>query len=313
MRRTIILGNMPLFKPYSFVIQLLLCTFCFLFPAHIVHAKDTLVLGKVTVSERKQIFKTMKPLLDHVVKNMAEFGITKGEIFFASSNEEMIYALMTGRVDWVSETLFSALILSEKAGSEIVLKRVRGGDDYRSIILVNNNSEIKKICDLKGKTIAFEDPGSTSAYFLPYLELLENNFKPVLKSDKRSIPQNIHVVEYVFANSEFEMIRQLLQGKVDAISYSNLDYEELSDPLKAKLAIIHQSDAFPRGLELVGEKLDKNVKHRLHEVLIEMHKDKEGQALLKNYFGTEKFEFFSEDKIVQHAREILRSNIIPDN
>jgi len=142
--------------------------------------KDTLVIGKVTVSEREHIHQSMKPLVDYVASKLADFGIAKGDVFFARNNQEMIDALRKGKVDWVTDSTFSALILSEKTEAKIVLKRWHSrGSDYHGVIIVKKDSSVKGINDLRGKTIAFEDVGSTSSYFLPFMEFLNNGITPV--------------------------------------------------------------------------------------------------------------------------------------
>ena len=43
---------------------------------------------------------------------------------------------------------------------------------YHSVILVRADSDIQKLDDLRGSRIAFEDRGSTSGFFLPYVEMM---------------------------------------------------------------------------------------------------------------------------------------------
>ena len=55
--------------------------------------------------------------------------------------------------------------------------------EYRGVIFTNKASRITRVEDLLGKMIAFEDPGSTSGYFLPKLLLFEKRFRVVEKPD----------------------------------------------------------------------------------------------------------------------------------
>ena len=289
--------------------------FCFLIlvSGEVHSSKDTLVIGKVTVSERQKTYNSMKPLLDFVIAQLGDAGIKKGEIFFASSNQEMIYALISGKVDWITDSAFSALIMSEKTGAEIALKRYKSGvADYHSVILVKNNREIESIEDLRVRTIAFEDIGSTSAYFLPFVEFLKHGITPVPeKNNKLNSGSNENIVYYHFSNSEFGMIKDLMAGKVDAVAYSNLDYEDLSSSIKSGLKVIHRSDAYPRGLELFSGKLDKNLRHRIVGALLNATNSRGGKNALSKYFNTDEFEIFSEDENISHARKIIKSDIIP--
>ena len=44
---------------------------------------------------------------------------------------------------------------------------------YHLVILVRSDSNIHKLDDLRGSRIAFEDRGSTSGFFLPYVEMIK--------------------------------------------------------------------------------------------------------------------------------------------
>jgi phosphonate transport system substrate-binding protein len=51
--------------------------------------------------------------------------------------------------------------------------------DYHALIFTRNNGATKRLEDLQGKIIAFEDPESTSGYVLPKMLLSKKRFKLV--------------------------------------------------------------------------------------------------------------------------------------
>jgi len=277
----------------------------------VVNAGKVLVIGKVTVTERQKSYAELKPMVEYVAGQLSEYGIEKGEVYFANNNQEMTYALLTGKVDWVTDSIFSALIISEKSGAKIDLKRVKAeGSDYRSLILVKNESKITGITDLVGKTIAFEDVGSSSAYYMPYIELVKYGITPEIKNNNGSL-NSVNGVKYIFSGSEFGLMGDLMSDKVDAIAYSDQDYEELLPNIKNRVKIIHGSVSYPKGLELFSSNIDKKIQFKIIDILMKMHEDPEGISVLNKYFNTEKFEIYNENNSIKNAKKIIKSGLVP--
>jgi phosphonate transport system substrate-binding protein len=99
---------------------------------------------------------------------MRDLGIKQTQVLFAKDNTQMISYLREGKVDWVTETLFSAVFYREKARAEILLRKWRkGASEYYTVFFTQKGSGIDSLEDLKGKMIAFEDPGVTTAFYVP--------------------------------------------------------------------------------------------------------------------------------------------------
>ena len=75
---------------------------------------------------------------------------------------------------------------------------------YTAAIWVPNASPIKTVAELKGHTIAFSDPGSTSGNLMPRYALIQAGLNP----DKD--------VKIVFAGGHPQSLLALVNGKVDA-------------------------------------------------------------------------------------------------
>ncbi len=121
--------------------------------------QSTLVIGRVSNNPKKH-FKRLKPMVDYVVSHLKDLGITRGSVLMAKNNRQLIQYLKEGKLDWVTETVFSALIFSEETGAEIIARRWRKGvPEYFSVFFTRKDSGIASLGDLKGKTIVFEDPG----------------------------------------------------------------------------------------------------------------------------------------------------------
>src|SRR5258708_34707785 len=84
--------------------------------------------------------------------------------------------------------------------------------EYRCVIFTSKASRITRLEDLRGKMIVFEDPGSTSGYFLPKLLLFEKRFRVAEKPDL-STKVLAGEIGYIFANSEKKDVKMLPEEK----------------------------------------------------------------------------------------------------
>lgn len=254
--------------------------------------RDTLVIGKVSSNPKKH-YGYLKPLADYVAARMQDLGVQGAEVLMAASNEQMIVYLEQGKVDWITETLFSSLVFQESAGAEILLlKWKKGVPEYHTIFIARKDSDINSLADLKGKTLALEDPGSTTAFFLPVAELLDAGLAPIPLSTPRKAPP-VDKVGFVFARQEITQSNWVHRGLVDAAAFSDLDWEKADHnppEIRADLKIIHRTAAYPRAFELVRHDLDPARKQRLKTILLNTPNTAEGPALLHAYQKTAKFD-----------------------
>ncbi|MEO8011587.1 MAG: PhnD/SsuA/transferrin family substrate-binding protein [Dokdonella sp.] len=229
-----------------------------------------LVLGRIT-TDPKTHYEPLKALLDYVVVRMADVGIREGQILMAADAQQMASYLRRGRVDWVTETAGGAMLLQRLAGAEILALSERNGvARYRTIYFARSDSGLRSIEDLRGRSIAFQNRTSTSAYFVPAMELLERGMAlEILNSPTdRSAPGS---VGYVFARTEQNISTWVHKRFVDVGVVSDLDWSDpgrVPDLFKRDFTVLRESPDFPRGLELVRRDLDGKVRERLREVLL---------------------------------------------
>ena len=126
-----------------------------------------LTLGRVTTNPKKYV-PGLEALGRYLVARLGDMGITENRVVLARDNEHMIELLRRREVDLVSETPFTALTFEKKVSAEILLREWKKGvSSYHTVFFTRKDSAIQSLQDLVGKTVAFEDPGSTSAYFVP--------------------------------------------------------------------------------------------------------------------------------------------------
>ena len=270
----------------------------------------TLVIGKVSANPKKH-YHYLRPMADYMVSKMTDLGYTQSKVLMAKDNRQMVRYLRRGKVDWVTETPFSAMILKEKAGAELLLRKWKKGvAEYHSLFFTRRDSGIRTLADLKGKTIAFEDPGSTTAFYIPANILIKQGLKLVeLESPRETPPKD--AVGYVFARAEINIATWVHKGIVDVGAYSNLDWhkeDHTPTVFRDDFTIIQRSKNFPRAIELVRKDLPQVVKQRLKKILLHVHEDPAAASVLRAYQKTKKFDELNADSLaaLQETRSIMK-------
>ncbi len=296
----------------SFVVLflLLLLAFTISSASAATERERTLVIGKVSSNPKKH-YRYLKPMADYVVAQMQDLGIDRVKILMARDNQQMVRYLKRGKVDWITETVFSAVEFEEKAGAEMVLlKWKKGVPEYHTVFFTRNGTGINSLQDLKGKTLTLQDLGSSSGFFIPVALLLEAGLDLVqLESPRETAPDN--AVGYVFGKEEINMSTWVHKGVTDAGAYANLDWDRedhTPSAFKENMYIFHESESYPRAIELVRKGLRPEVKARLKAILLAAHDDPEATAALSAYQETTRFDVIDDSVMagIERARKALK-------
>ena len=263
----------------------------------------SLVIGRVS-SDPQQTYKQLKPMVDYVASRLADIGIKDGSVVVARNHEEMLHYLREGKVDWVQKGVFEALIYMRAVGAEIMLRSWRQGvPNYHTIIFARKDGQVESLKDLVGRKIAFEDGGSTSAFFVPSAILKRAKFQLLeLASPREKAPPA--AIGYVFAGDELSITTWVHRGLADAGAYHNQNWDnpnENPEAMKKDLKIIHQGKPMPRMLELFRSTLESGIKARMKEILLRAHEDPAATAALQAY-GPQTAKF---DELVGQAKREL--------
>lgn len=252
---------------------------------------QVLVLGRIS-DDPKAHYEQLKPLLDYVVPRMAGVGIREGRILMARDPQQMASYLRRGEVDWVTETAASGTILEQRAGALPFLSTERDGVSvYRTVMFARSDSGIASLDDLRGRSVAFQNPASTSAYFVPAMAVLERNLPLTVLLSPMDRPSS-GGVGYVFARSEQNIATWVHKRLVDVGAMSDIDWNNparMPPAYRSDLTVIHTTEAYPRALELIRSDLPPRVRERLRQVLLQAQTDPEGRKALRHFFGTTRF------------------------
>jgi phosphonate transport system substrate-binding protein len=298
----------------DFVIRLLACLLSLFaasaaIPASAAGDPHVLVLGCVS-DDPKTDYELLKPLLDYVVPRMAGVGVHAGRILMARDVQQMGGYLRRGRVDWVTGSAATGVLLQARAGAWPLLLTERNGviRDH-AVFFVRRDSGIAALDDLHGRSIAFQDDWSTGAWFVPATQLLQHGMRlevMVSPLDRADDPS----VGYVFARSELNIATWVRKRLVDAGTISSLDWhnpQRMPPSWRSEFKVIDESPEYPLALEMARGDLDASVRTRLHEVLIEAAADPNASEALLQFSGATRF--LPIDAANEQALRLVRDGI----
>ena len=250
-----------------------------------------LVLGRIS-DDPKTHYEQLKPLLDYVVPRMAGVGIREGRILMARDAQQMASYLRRGRVDWVTETSGTAMLLEQRTGALPLLLTERDGvSRYHTLFLARRDTGLAGIESMRGRSIAFQNNTSTSSFFVPAAELLARGLPLTLMLSPRDRPAPDEV-GYVFARTELNVATWVHKRMVDVGAMSNLDWDNparVPPSYRADIEVIHRSADFPRALEMVRPGMDPKVRERLRQVLEGAASDPDAHEAMLRFFKTTRF------------------------
>ncbi|MBM4260352.1 MAG: phosphate/phosphite/phosphonate ABC transporter substrate-binding protein [Deltaproteobacteria bacterium] len=251
-----------------------------------------LVLGMVSEINQSEIKEHFAEFVAHVAKRLyPEAGNSRGRVTVAPTPFGLAKLLEQRRVDFYLESVYPTYTINyvHNVGKTVLRRHKSGQAEYQSLIFAHRNGPIKRLDDLRGKTIVFEDSGSTSGYLLPKLFLQKQGFKLVEKRgyDPNGAPA---VVGYVFAYAQDKLVDLVRRGEAQAGAFSDDDYAGLSDAVKAELVVLAQTERLPRHLVSVRADLDVKLANRIEEILLGMADEDAGRRILARIDRTTKFD-----------------------
>ena len=255
----------------------------------------TLSLGIVSEVHQKEIEEHYRDFVGYLARKLSAASDVEGKVIIASTPTELAKLLGQQKVDFYMESTYSTYVINDVQGAgKLLLRRwQRGKPEYQSLIFTKRNSGVNRLDDLRGKIIVFEDPESTSGYFLPKFFLLRNGFKLSEKSrlDASVAPGEIG---YVFASSQEKLVDLVLTEQAAGGAFSDDDYAKLDEKAKADVGVLAQSERLPRHLVSIRKDMAPPLADRLKAILLSMSEDDEGRKILQKTGETTKFDMLPE-------------------
>ena len=209
-----------------------------------------------------------------LAKDLSEALGCEVEEIQASDYNAIIEALRTDKADMAYMGALAIALGAERAGIEPIAMKAEDGDPekavYHSLLVTNSsNSDINSIQDIKGKTIAFVDPDSTSGNLIPTSEIIKAFPDDNLNSDM------LHSNGDFFEAASYSGSHQ---AGLQAVAKGDVDVAPVSDQIlaseiangnvqEADIKIIHESGAIPAEAMVVAKSVDEETRAKLSDFL----------------------------------------------
>ncbi len=197
----------------------------------------------------------------------------------ASDYAAVIEALRNRTADLAFVHPVGYVLASREAKATIVVRNLwHGKSSFTSRIYVRRESGLKTLEDLRGKTMAFIDPASSSGYTYPMVLLIQRGL--VKDRDPKSFFR-----EVLFAGAHDAGMRALLNGHVDALASFDMAREQyLKDPAERdRIIYIAETPEIPEAGIAARAGLDPATFAKVREALLQIRAPAYAELLRRLY------------------------------
>ncbi len=170
----------------------------------------------------------------------------------------------------ILNTLSFLEIESKHVVTPIAERLKKGKTTYQTYIIVRKDSTIIDLSQIKGKIFAFGDPNSTSSTLIPQKLLAEAD-----------IDIYTNLKQFIYFQKQDSILYAILNRTVDAGAVASFIFNESDPEVKNLLKVIHKSDPFPLGPFVVSNRMTKELREKLTNILLLMGTTDEGTGALK--------------------------------
>lgn len=128
---------------------------------------------------------------------------------------------------------------------------LQGINNRHSVLVVLKASNIKKLTDLNGKTVALGQPGSVTGYYLPLYSLY-----------------GITLAQVQIAPTPRTILELIAKDEVAAGALSKDEFDRYrSEFLPTQLRILHASQSIPSGAVLISRDIERNQQNLIQQAM----------------------------------------------
>jgi phosphonate transport system substrate-binding protein len=245
-----------------------------------------LIAGSAGAADRLHLVLTPSQKPTDLLATGEEFGHVLGKLVgvpvrvtVASDYAAVIEALRNHTADLAFVHPGGYVLASREAKATIVAKNLwHGKSSFTSRIYVRRDAGIKTVEDLRGKTIAFVDPASSSGYIYPMVLLIKRGL--VTNRDPKTFFK-----EVVFSGAHDASMRALLNGHVDAIASFDLAPEQyLKDATeRERLIFVAETEPIPEAGIAARDGLDPAMFAKVRAALLQIRAPAHATLLKRLY------------------------------
>jgi phosphonate transport system substrate-binding protein len=237
-----------------------------------------------------EMLKKAKPLQQFIEKGLG--GRTKVEIYVPTSYAAVVESLRFGHAHLAFMSAWPAQLAVRLGGAEVALAEIRqvlhgkekvDAPYYYSYWVVLPNSPHKDLAALKGKSVCFPSPISTSGYVAPIGHMVEANLLQV--PEGREADPKAFFSEVLFGGGYGQCWQSLKQGQVDATVIAGDVPEKLYNEVLAATRIIAQQGPIPSHAVVLSKELKDPLRSRAVQTIAKLGAP-EHQELMRAFISS---------------------------
>jgi phosphonate transport system substrate-binding protein len=242
----------------------------------------------------------LKEAGDAFARTLTDLSGVPVRALVASDYAGVIEALRSRRVDLAFVHPVGYVLANREAGCRILVRDIWGGKTaYTARFYVRKDRGIRRVEDLRGKTVAFVDPASSSGYIYPMVLLIKQGL--VRDRDPKTFFKDA-----LFSGTHEAALQAVLRGRVDAAaSFDKAPELHLKDPaLIAQIGFVGETEEIPEAGICVRPGVPDEVAAKLKRALLSI-KAPGHAALLKQIYDIDGF-VEADDRDYQPVRDAMQ-------
>lgn len=252
----------------------------FLFAPVPVRADDReLRVAFIPLENPEKLINNVKPAMNFLEKEMGR----KVRYFITLNYSAAVEAMISKKADVSFMSPLPYVLANKYSGVEAVLGEIYDGKPYYySRIFVRKDSGIKEISDLKGRTIAYVDPISSSGFMYPQ----DIFVRAGLVNGGVEKPEGKFFRRVYFAGGDQQAVNSVVGGFVNAAGVSQYALNLLRPDQRDQVVAIAQSARIPSHNVVVRKGLEPEIRRKFIAAMLKMNQP-ENRNMIRSLYGTD--------------------------
>lgn len=238
-------------------------------------AQNKLIIAIQPTVASDEMLKKAKPLQQFIEKGLG--GRTKVEIYVPTSYAAVVESLRFGHAHLAFMSAWPAQLAVRLGSAQVALAEIRqvlhgkekvNAPYYYSYWVVLPDSPHKDLASLKGKSVCFPSPISTSGYVAPIGHMVEANLLQV--GEGKEADPKAFFKEVLFGGGYGQCWQSLKQGQVDATVIAGDVPEKLYQEVLAATRIVAQQGPIPSHAVVLSKELREPLRSRAVQTITKL-------------------------------------------
>ena len=241
--------------------------------------KPPLRIAFIPFENPEQLIDNVRPAIVFLEKEMGQ----KIRHFITMNYSAAVEALTAGRADISFMSPLPYVLAHDQTGAKAILGEIYNGKTYYySKIFVRKDSGIKSLADLKGKTIAYVDPISSSGFLYPHDAFVRAG----LVKGGLDRPEGDFFRRVYYAGGDEQAIRSVHGRFVDAAGIGEFALNLLRQDERDDIKAIGKSIQIPSHVVVARKDLNPVLKKTFIDAMVKLNDPKHRQ-IVQSLYGTD--------------------------